>query len=77
MKIKYAIDNLIDVIDGACNCYMLAYVIVCIITITDQKVVPFGVLKDWVNIGAILALIGMIFIPSKDQRKEMKQKDNK
>ena len=74
---KYAIENLIDIIDGACNCYMLVYVIVCIITITDQKVVPFGVLKNWVNIGAIIALLGMIFIPDRQQRKDMRNKEQK
>lgn len=71
MKLKYALDNIIDIIDGACNLYMLAYLILCIITIVDKRIVPFGIFKDWVNIGAIIALLGMIFIPSKDQRKEM------
>lgn len=71
MKMKYAVDNLIDIIDGACNVYMIIYVIVCIITIAEQKIVPFGVLKDWVNIGAIIALLGMIFIPDRQQRKDL------
>ena len=76
MKMKYAIDNLIDIIDGACNVYMIIYVIVCIITIAEQKIVPFGVLKDWVNIGAIIALLGMIFIPDRQQRKELTKRVN-
>lgn len=71
MKLKYALDNIIDIIDGACNLYMLAYLILCLVTIADKRIVPFGTFKDWVNVGAIIALLGMIFIPSKDQRKEM------
>lgn len=74
MKLKYALDNIIDIIDGACNLYVLMYVIICIIVSTKNMVIPFGMLKDWVNIGAIIALAGMIFIPSKDQRKEMSKR---
>ena len=73
MKMKYAIDNMIDIIDGVCNCYMLVYVLVCIIMIVDKKVVPFCMLKDWFNIGAIIALLGMIFIPDRQQRKDMRK----
>ena len=73
MKMKYAIDNMIDIIDGVCNCYMLVYVLVCIIMIVDKKVVPFGMLKDWFNTGAIIALLGMIFIPDRQQRKDMRK----
>ena len=73
MKMKYAIDNMIDIIDGMCNLYMLVYIIVCIITIIEKRIVPFGILKDWFNIGAIIALFGMVFIPDKQQRKDMRK----
>jgi hypothetical protein len=77
MKMKYALDNMIDIIDGACNVYMLVYVIICIIISTKQHIVPFGILKDWFNIGAIIALLGMVFIPDSQQRKDMAKKGKK
>ena len=74
MKMKYALDNIIDIIDGACNWYVLTYAILCIITVADKRIIPFGTFKDWVNIGVFIALAGMIFIPSKEQRKEMNKR---
>lgn len=75
MKMKYALDNIIDIIDGACNWYVLTYAILCIITVADKRIIPFGIFKDWVNIGAIIALAGMIFIPDRQQRKDMAKKE--
>ena len=77
MKMKYVLDNIIDIIDGACNWYVLTYLILCLVTIVDKRIIPFGTFKDWVNIGVFIALAGMIFIPSKEQRKEINKRKNK
>ena len=65
---KYIIDNIIDTIDGLCNWIVLVYALVFAIFIITEKVIPD--LKPIYDLIAFIGLCGVIFIPSKEQRKK-------
>lgn len=65
---KYIIDNIIDTIDGLCNWIVLVYALVFAIFIITEKVIPD--LKLVYDLIALVGLCGVIFIPSREQRKK-------
>ena len=65
---KYIIDNIIDTIDGLCNWIVLVYALVFAIFIITEKVIPD--LKPIYDLIALAGLCGVIFIPSREQRKK-------
>lgn len=65
---KYIIDNIIDTIDGLCNWIVLVYALVFAIFIITEKAIPD--LKLVYDLIALVGLCGVIFIPSREQRKK-------
>lgn len=65
---KYIIDNVIDTIDALCNWIVLVYALVFAVFIITEKVIPD--LKLGYDLIALAGLCGVIFIPSREQRKK-------